>query len=72
MVCTGVGQDRCSSTPIQRRSGREAVGWLILDESRDSARFRVFGTRDGVQIKVVVEPEGEGVISVYSFPGPPR
>jgi hypothetical protein len=37
----------------------------------DPVRIRVFGTRDGVQIKVVLEPAGEGIITAYPFPGVP-
>jgi hypothetical protein len=29
------------------------------------ARFSVIGTRDGVEIKVIVEPAGEGIITAF-------
>jgi RHS repeat-associated protein len=38
----------------------------------DPARFRVYGTRQGVQIRVIMEPAGEGIISAYPDPGVPR
>jgi uncharacterized protein YukE len=34
-------------------------------------RFRYYGTRDGVQIRVVMEPGGEGIITAFPFPGNP-
>lgn len=33
------------------------------------ARFRVYGERDGVCIRVVVEPAGEGIITGFPDPG---
>ncbi|WP_181139149.1 polymorphic toxin-type HINT domain-containing protein [Streptomyces sp. Ru72] len=35
----------------------------------DPARFRVFGERDGVCIRAVVEPAGEGIITGFPDPG---
>jgi hypothetical protein len=34
------------------------------------ARFEAVGTREGVEIRVVVEPAGEGIISGYPLSGP--
>lgn len=35
-------------------------------------RWRLYGTRDGVQIRVVVEPGGEGIITAFPFAGIPN
>jgi hypothetical protein len=43
----------------------------LLTKSGKPARFRVYGTRDGLQIKVVVEPGGEGIITAFPWPGAP-
>jgi uncharacterized protein YukE len=43
----------------------------LLTKSGKPARFRVYGIRDGVQIKVVVEPGGEGIITAFPWPGAP-
>jgi uncharacterized protein YukE len=49
--------------------GAPRNGWL--DRHGLPVRVRVFGTRDGVQIKVVWEPAGEGIITAYPHPGVP-
>lgn len=43
----------------------------LFTKAGKPARFRLYGTRDGVQIKVVVEPAGEGIITAFPWPGAP-
>jgi hypothetical protein len=51
------------------RPKRHRDGWL--DKNGDPVRIRLYGIRDGVQIKVVFEPAGEGIITAFPFPGAP-
>jgi len=43
----------------------------LFSNSGKPLRFRVYGTRDGVQIRVVVEPGGEGIITAFPHPNAP-
>ena len=37
----------------------------FFTKAGDPARFFVIGERDGIQIKVVIEPTGEGIITAH-------
>jgi len=37
----------------------------LYTKAGDAARFSVTGVRDGVTIKVIVEPAGEGIITAF-------
>lgn len=37
----------------------------LFTKAGDPARFSVVGTREGIEIKVVVEPAGEGIITAH-------
>jgi hypothetical protein len=39
----------------------------LFTKAGEPARFAVVGTRDGVRIKVVIEPAGEGIITAHPF-----
>lgn len=43
----------------------------LFSGSGKPIRWRLYGTRDGVQIRVVVEPGGEGIITAFPFAGTP-
>lgn len=40
----------------------------LFTRAGDAARFFVVGAFDGVMIKVVLEPAGEGIITGFPFP----
>lgn len=44
----------------------------MYTKSGDPVRIRVFGERDGIMLKVVVEPAGEGIITAHQFTGVPK
>lgn len=44
----------------------------LFSNSGKPIRWRLYGTRDGVQIRVVVEPGGEGIITAFPFSGTPN
>jgi uncharacterized protein YukE len=43
----------------------------LFSASGKPLRWRLYGTRDGVQIRVVIEPGGEGIITAFPWPGAP-
>jgi Bacterial EndoU nuclease len=43
-----------------------------LTHAGNPARYRIYGTRDGVQLRIVWEPAGEGVISAFPTTGAPH
>jgi uncharacterized protein YukE len=43
----------------------------MFSNSGKPIRWRLYGERDGVQIRVVVEPGGEGIITAFPFSGTP-
>jgi len=43
-----------------------------LTHAGNPARYRIYGTRDGVQLRIIWEPRGEGVISAFPDPGVPH
>lgn len=48
-----------------QQTGRAGADYTRLG---DPVRYRVDGIRDGVKIRVVVEPSGEGIITGYPLP----
>lgn len=45
------------------------VGGGLFTKKGNPARFRIYGVRDGVPIRVVVEPAGEGIITAFPYHG---
>jgi hypothetical protein len=40
----------------------------LFTKAGDPARFTVVGQREGVRMKVVLEPAGEGIITAHPLP----
>jgi hypothetical protein len=43
----------------------------MYTKAGDPIRFYVVGERGGVPIRVIIEPDGEGIVSGYPFYGKP-
>lgn len=59
-----------ATDPTSVAKGMPNDGRLFTAAGRP-IRWRLYGTRDGVQVRVVVEPGGEGIITAFPFPGAP-
>ena len=47
-----------------------SISWEANKTVRGIDRFKAKGVRDGVEIEVIVEPKGEGIISAWPVSGP--
>ena len=58
------------STAVLKYSYRRfgASKKALFTKAGDPARFVVIGQREGVAIKVVLEPAGEGIITAHPLP----
>lgn len=58
----------CSCTRMRWSTSRSGRAGAAFTRGRAPVRFTVEGVRDGVKVRVVVEPGGEGIITGFPIP----